>query len=40
MKPIETYKIHLHPPMVEIFRRNNWLGFIEFLRGYDDDVAQ
>lgn len=26
--------------MVEIFRRHNWLGFFEVLRGYDDDLAQ
>ena len=26
-------------PMVEIFRRHQWLGFFKLLRGYDDDVA-
>jgi len=26
--------------MVEIFRRHNWLGLFELLRGYDDDVDQ
>jgi len=25
--------------MVDIFRRHQWFGFFELLRGYDDDVA-
>jgi len=39
-EPIETSRIDLHPSLVEIFLRHNWLGFFELLRGYDDDVAQ
>jgi len=25
--------------MVDIFRRHHWLGFIELLKGYDDDIT-
>lgn len=32
-------RIHLHHLVVEIFRRHQWLGFFELLRGYDDDVV-
>ena len=34
--PIDS---HLHPPVVDIFRRHHWLAFFEFLSGYDDDIA-
>jgi len=39
-EPTRTPRIHLHPPVVEIFRRHQWLGLFELLRGYDDDVAR
>lgn len=39
-EPTNKSRIHLHPPVVEIFRRHNWLGLFELLRGYDDYVAQ
>jgi len=32
--------IRLHPPMVEIFRNNKWLGFFELLKGFDDELDQ
>jgi len=38
-EPINTSRIHLHPPVVDIFRRHHWLGFFEFLKGYDDDIT-
>lgn len=31
--------IHLNPPVADIFRRDKWLGFYEFLKGYDDEVV-
>jgi len=40
MEPINTVRIHQHPHVLEIFTRNNWMGFFEKLRGYDDEVAR
>lgn len=40
MEPTYTQRIHLHHPIVEIFRRNNQFGLFELLSRYDDDVAQ
>ena len=39
-EPTGTSRIHLHPPMVEIFRGHQWLEFFKLLRGYDDDIAR
>ena len=39
-EPTKKTRTHFHPPVVEIFRRHQWLGFFELLRGYDDDVAR
>ena len=39
-EPTNIVKIHQHPPILEIFTRNNWMGFFEKLRGYDDEVAR
>jgi len=25
--------------VVDIFRRHQWIGFFEFLKGYDDDIS-
>lgn len=38
-EPIDTSRFHLHPPVADIFRRHHWLGFLELLSGYDDDIA-
>jgi len=38
-EPSNTKRILLRPPIVEIFRRHQWLGFFELLKGYDDDLA-
>jgi len=38
-EPSNTKRIHLHPLMVDIFRRHQWLGFFELLKGYDDDIT-
>lgn len=38
-EPSDTKRIHLHPPVVDIFRRNQWVGFFELLKGYDDDLS-
>lgn len=38
-EPSDTKIIHLHPPVVDIFRRHQWLGFFELLNGYDDDIT-
>jgi len=39
-EPINTVRIHQHPPVVEIFTRHNWVGFFEIMRGYDDEVEK
>ena len=39
-EPTGKTRIHLHPSVVDIFRRNQCLGFFKLLRGYDDDVAR
>jgi len=39
-EPTNTTTIQQHPPMVEIFRRHQWMGFFERTRGYDDYVAR
>ena len=39
-EPINTVRIHQHPPVLEIFTRHNWMGYFEKLRGYDDEVAR
>ena len=36
----DTFRIHLHPLVVDIFRKHHWLGFFELVKGYDDDIAQ
>lgn len=38
-EPINIVRIYLHPHVLEIFKRHNWMGFFESLRGYDDEVA-
>lgn len=38
-KPSNTKRIHLHPLVLDIFRRHQWIGFLELLKGYDDDLA-
>jgi len=40
IEPTNTARIHQHPPMLEIFKRHQWMGFFERMRGYDDDVAR
>jgi len=35
----DTKIIHLHPPILDIFKRHQWLGFFELLKGYDDDIT-
>ncbi len=40
MDPINTVRIHQHPPVLEIFMRHNWMRYFEKLRGYDDEVAR
>lgn len=37
--PLDNKRIHLHSLVVDIFRRHQWLGFFELLKGYDDDLA-
>jgi len=39
-EPMNTMRIHQHPPVLEIFIRPNWMGFFVKLRGYDDEVAK
>lgn len=39
-KPTITVRIHQHPLVVEIFTRHQWMGFLERMRGYDDEVAR
>lgn len=38
--PINTLRVHQHPQVLEIFTRHSWMGYLEELRGYDDEVAQ
>ena len=38
--PINNVRIHQHSPILEIFRRHDWMGYFEKLRGYDDEVAR
>jgi len=38
-KPTKTKRFHQHPPVVNIFRRHQWLGLFELLKGYDDDIT-
>jgi len=38
-EPIDTSRINLHPPMVDIFRRHNWFGFFELRKGYNDYIT-
>lgn len=38
-EPTDSKIIHLHPSVVEIFKRHQWLGFFELLKGYDDDIT-
>jgi len=38
--PINTMRIHQHPPMLEIFTRHNWRGYFDKLRVYNDEVAK
>ena len=39
-KHIDTNKIRPHPPVIDIFRNPQCLGFFKLLKGYDDEVAQ
>lgn len=36
---MDTSRIHLHPPTVDIFKRHHYLGFFKLLKGYDDDIT-
>ncbi len=38
-KPTYTKIIQQHPPILNIFRRHEWLAFFELLTGYDDDIT-
>ena len=38
-EPTYTRMIHFHPHVADIFRRHQWLGFFELLKGYDDEVS-
>ena len=38
-EPTYTKRIHLQPPVLDIFKRHHWLGFFELLKGYDDDIT-
>lgn len=38
-EPSDTKKIHQHALVVDILKRHQWLGFFEFLKGYDDDFS-
>ena len=38
-EPINTVRIYQQPQVIETFTRHNWMGYIEKLRGYDDEVA-
>jgi len=38
-EPSDNKIIHLHPPVLDIFRIHQWLAFFELLKGYDDDIA-
>ena len=38
-EPLDTRIIYQHPPVVDIFRNHQWLGFFEMLKGYDDDLS-
>lgn len=38
-EPTNTMRIHQHPLIVEMFKRHNWMGLFEKMRGYDDEVA-
>ena len=33
-------RIQQHLQVLEIFTRDNWMGFFKKFRGYDDEVAQ
>lgn len=39
IKPTDTKRIHQHTLVGNIFRRHQWLGFFELLKGYDDDIT-
>lgn len=39
-EPTDTKRIHRHPHVVNIFRRHQWLGFLELLKRYNDDITQ
>lgn len=38
-EPTDNKRIHLHPLVADIFRRHEWLGLFELLKGYDDDMT-
>lgn len=38
-EPLDTRRIHLHPEVVDIFRRHQWLRLFEIVKGYDYDLA-
>lgn len=39
-EPKNTVRIQQHPQVLQIFTRQNWMGFFEKFTGYDGDVAQ
>jgi hypothetical protein len=38
-EPTKPSKIYDNPGIIDDFRRSQWLGYFERLRGFDDEIA-